>query len=170
MNGILDDALSGLLLLREGINSNNDSKDHCRTQSSNDSSMTLPSNDSNMTHTSDDSSATPTSSPLEKKRNYKKRGRLAVPDDRPLGNQKKTLITMWQTVATGTGGGGGNGNNRETEGRELFEGVIIVGHWSSVPPSLNPNVSESHLFSSPHGRALTTGGCALTMTMTTVVD
>jgi hypothetical protein len=74
MNGILDDALSGLLLLCKGINSNNDSKDHCRTQSSNDSSMTLPSNDSNATHTSDNSSATPTSSPLEKKRKYKKRG------------------------------------------------------------------------------------------------
>ncbi len=29
MNGILDDALSGLLLLREGIDSNNDSEDHC---------------------------------------------------------------------------------------------------------------------------------------------
>jgi hypothetical protein len=62
MNGILDDALSGLLLLREGIDSNNDSKDHCTTQSSNDSSMTNPSNDSNATHTFDDSSATPTSS------------------------------------------------------------------------------------------------------------
>jgi hypothetical protein len=55
MNGILDDALSGLLLLREGIDSNNDSKDHCTTQSSNDSSTTPPSNDSNATHTFDDS-------------------------------------------------------------------------------------------------------------------
>ncbi len=55
MNGILVDALSGLLLLREGINSNNDSKDHCMTQSSNDSSTTPPSNDSNVTHTFDDS-------------------------------------------------------------------------------------------------------------------
>ncbi len=55
MNGILDDALSGLLLHREGIDSNNDSKDHCTTQSSNDSSTTPPSNDSNATHTFDDS-------------------------------------------------------------------------------------------------------------------
>jgi hypothetical protein len=55
MNGILDDALSGLLLLREGIDSNNDSEDHCTTQSSNDSSTTPPSNDSNGTHTFDDS-------------------------------------------------------------------------------------------------------------------
>jgi hypothetical protein len=82
MNGILDDALSALLLLREGIDSNKDSEDHCRTQSSNDSSTTLPFNDSNATHTSDDSSATPTSSLPEKKRKYKKRGRLAVSDDR----------------------------------------------------------------------------------------
>ncbi len=54
MNGILDDALSDLLLLREGIDSNNDSEDHCTTQSSNDSSTTRPSNDSNATPTSDD--------------------------------------------------------------------------------------------------------------------
>ncbi len=71
MNGILDDALLGLLLLRKGIDSNNDSEDHCRTQSSNDSSTTLPSNDSNTTHTSNDSSATSTSSPPEKKRKSK---------------------------------------------------------------------------------------------------
>jgi hypothetical protein len=58
MNGILDDALSGLLLLRKGINSNNDN-----------SSTTPPSNDSNVTPTSDNSSATPTSSPPKKKRN-----------------------------------------------------------------------------------------------------
>jgi hypothetical protein len=74
MNGILDDALSGLLILREGIDSNNDSKDHCTTQSSNDSSMTPHSNDSNAPHTFDDSSATPTSSPPKKKRKYMKRG------------------------------------------------------------------------------------------------
>ncbi len=71
MNGILDDALLGLLLLCEGIDSNNDTEDHCRTQSSNDSSTTLPSNDSNVTHTSDDSSTTPTSSLSEKKRKSK---------------------------------------------------------------------------------------------------
>jgi hypothetical protein len=74
MNGISDDALLGLLLLRKGIDSNNDSEDHCTTQSSNESSMTLPPNDSNATHTSDYSSATPTSSPPKKKRKYKKRG------------------------------------------------------------------------------------------------
>ncbi len=55
MNGILDDAFSCLLLLREGIDSNNDSEDHCTTQSSNDSSTTPPSNDNNATHTFDDS-------------------------------------------------------------------------------------------------------------------
>ncbi len=81
MNGILDDALSGLLLLHEGIDSNNDSKDHCTTQSSNDSSTTPPSNDSNATPTSDNSSATPTSSLPKKKRKCKKRGRLAVSDN-----------------------------------------------------------------------------------------
>ncbi len=74
MNGILDDAISGLLLLRKGIDLINDSKDHCTTQSSNDSSTALSSNDSNVTHTSDNSSATPTSSLPEKKRKYKKRG------------------------------------------------------------------------------------------------
>ncbi len=68
------------------------------------------------------------------------------------------------------GSGNSNGNNRGTEGRELFEGVIVVGHQSLVPPSLNPNVSETHLFSSPHGRASTAGGWASMMTMTTVVD
>jgi hypothetical protein len=76
MNGILDDALSDLLLLCdcEGINSNNDndSEDRCATQSSNDSSTTPPSNESNTTHTSDDSSVAPTSSPPKKKRKYKK--------------------------------------------------------------------------------------------------
>ncbi len=74
MNGILDDALSGLLLLCKGIDSNNDSEDHCTTQSSNDSSTTPPYNDSNATHTFNDSSVTPTSSPLKKKRKCKKRG------------------------------------------------------------------------------------------------
>jgi hypothetical protein len=39
-----------------------------------------------------------------------------------------------------------------------------------VPPSLNPNVSETHLFSSPHGWALTAGGRTSMTTMTTVVD
>ncbi len=34
---------------------NNDSKDHCTTQSSNDSSTTPPSNDSNAAHTFDNS-------------------------------------------------------------------------------------------------------------------
>jgi hypothetical protein len=67
MNGILDDALSGLLLLR-------DSEDSSATPPSNDSSTTPPSNDSNATHTSNDSSATPTSSPPKKKRKCKKRG------------------------------------------------------------------------------------------------
>jgi hypothetical protein len=74
---------------------------------------------------------------------------------------------MRRAVAAATGGGGGDGG---TEGRELFEGVVVVGHRSSVPPSLNPNVSETHLFSSPHGRALTAGGRASMTTMTTVVD
>jgi hypothetical protein len=74
MNGILDDALSGLLLLREEIDSDNDSEDHCTTQSSNDSSTTPPSNDSNATHTFDNSSATPTSSLPKKKWKYMKRG------------------------------------------------------------------------------------------------
>jgi hypothetical protein len=54
-NGIFDDALSSLLLHREGIDLNNDSKDHCTTQSSNDSSTTPSSNNSNATHTFDDS-------------------------------------------------------------------------------------------------------------------
>jgi hypothetical protein len=84
------------------------------------------------------------------------------------GNQKKTLINMRRAVAAATGGGGGNDGG--TEGRELFKGVVVVGHRSSVPPSLNPNVSETHLFSSPHGRALTAGGRALMTTMTKVVD
>ncbi len=67
MNGILDDALSGLLLLCI-------SKDSSATPPSNESSTTPPSNDSNATHTSGDSSATPTSSPPKKKRKCKKRG------------------------------------------------------------------------------------------------
>ncbi len=75
MNGILDDALSGLLLLCKGIDSNNDSKNHCMTQSSNDSSTTPPSNESNATPTSNDSSGTPTSSPPKKKRNRRRRRR-----------------------------------------------------------------------------------------------
>ncbi len=74
MNGILDNALSGLLFLCKGIDSNNDSEDHCTTLSSNGSSTTLPSNDSNTTHTFNDSSATPTSSLPKKKRKYKKSG------------------------------------------------------------------------------------------------
>jgi hypothetical protein len=93
VNGILDDALSGFLPLCEGIDSNNDSKEHYTTQSSNDSSMTPPSNDSNATHTSNDSSATPTSSLPKKKRKYKKGGTSFT--------QKK---------------GSGNDNNRGTEG------------------------------------------------------
>jgi hypothetical protein len=72
MNDILDDALLGLLLLRKGIASNNDSKDHCTTPSSSDSSHTF--DDSNATHTSNDSSVTPTSSPKKTKRKYTKRG------------------------------------------------------------------------------------------------
>jgi hypothetical protein len=84
------------------------------------------------------------------------------------GTRKKTVINMRRAVATATGGGGGNDGG--TEGRELFEGVVVVGHRSSVPPSLNPNVSETYLFSSPHGRASTAGGRASTTTMTTVVD
>ena len=84
------------------------------------------------------------------------------------GTRKKTVINMRRAVATATGGGGGNDGG--TEGRELFEGVVVVGHRSLVPPSLNPNVSETHLFSSPHGRALTAGGRALMTIMTTVVD
>jgi hypothetical protein len=75
---------------------------------------------------------------------------------------------MWRAVAVATGGGGGN--NGGTEGRELFEGIVVVGHWSLVPPSLNPNVSKTHLFSFPHGRALTVDGRASMATMTTVVD
>jgi hypothetical protein len=94
MNGILDDALLGLLLLCKGIDSNNDSKEHCTTQSSNDSSTTPSSNDSNATHTSDNSSATPTSSPPKKKRKYKKGGMSFT--------GKK---------------GSGDGNNGGTEGR-----------------------------------------------------
>ncbi len=74
VNDVLDDALSSLLLLSEGMDLNNDSEDHCTTQSSNGSSMTPPSNDSNTTPTSDDSRATPTSSPPKKKRKCKKRG------------------------------------------------------------------------------------------------
>ena len=73
----------------------------------------------------------------------------------------------WVVAAT-TGGGGGNDGG--TEGRELFEGVVVVGHLLSVPPSLNLNVSETYLFSSPHGRASTAGGRASMTTMTTVVD
>jgi hypothetical protein len=75
---------------------------------------------------------------------------------------------MRRAVVVAMGGGGGNEGG--TEGWELFEGVVVIGHWSLVPPSLNPNVSETHLFSSPHGQASTTGGRALMMTMTTVVD
>ncbi len=48
------------------------------------------------------------------------------------GNQKKTLINMRRVVAVATGGGGSN--NGGTEGWELFEGIIVVGHQSSVPP------------------------------------
>ena len=73
----------------------------------------------------------------------------------------------WVVAAT-TGGGGGNDGG--TEGRELFEGVVVVGHQSSVPHSLNPNVSETHLFYFPHGQALTEGGRALMTMMTMVVD
>ncbi len=69
---ILEDALSGLLLLRdrEGINLNNDGEDGSTTQSSNDSITTPSSNDIDATHTFDNNSATPTSSPPRKKRIY----------------------------------------------------------------------------------------------------
>ncbi len=78
---------------------------------------------------------------------------------------------MRQAVVKASGGGGGDGNDGGTEGQELFKGIIVVvGDRSSVPPSLNPNVSETHLFSSPHGWASTAGERASTTTMTTVVD
>ncbi len=41
------------------------------------------------------------------------------------GNRKKILINMRRAVAAATGGSGGDDGG--TEGRELFEGIVIVG-------------------------------------------
>ncbi len=76
MDSNLGNALSGLLLLHGGNDSNNDSEDSSPTPTTNDNDVTPTCNGSSSTPNSNDSMGMTTTSPaaVTERRKYKKRG------------------------------------------------------------------------------------------------